>query len=87
MFWGAKKIKIFFFKYCSVRTKKLHKMKIKKIIFDTWKKKFNLNWIYLHKIFVTMYSICYTRPQLFVLGQTLFGNSLDGGKGFRKRYM
>ena len=25
--------------------------------------KFNLNWIYLHKIFVTMYSIPYTRGQ------------------------
>ena len=27
------------------------------------KKIFNLNWIYLHKIFVTMYSIPYTRPK------------------------
>ena len=34
----------------------------KKKKFDTWKKNLlNLNWIYLHKIFVTMYSIPYTR--------------------------
>ena len=29
MFWGAIKIFKFFEKYCSVRTKKLHKMKLK----------------------------------------------------------
>ena len=50
----------FFLKYCSVRTKKLHKMKLN-FFFDTLKKENNLNWIYLHKIFVTMYSIPYTR--------------------------
>ena len=34
---------------------------VKKCFYDTWKKIFNLNWIYLHKIFVMMYSIPYTR--------------------------
>ena len=34
MFWGA----IFFFKYCSVRTKKLHKMKLKKFFLILGKK-------------------------------------------------
>ena len=29
-----------FFKYCSVRTKKLHKMKLKNVFFYTWKKKY-----------------------------------------------
>jgi hypothetical protein len=29
MFWGAKKILNFFLKYCSVRTEKLHKIKLK----------------------------------------------------------
>ena len=37
-------------------------MKLKNLFLDTWKKKiFNLNWIYPHKILVTMYSIPYTR--------------------------
>ena len=40
MFSGAKKLLIFLKKRCSVRTKKLHKMKLKMIIFDTWKKKY-----------------------------------------------
>ena len=36
-------------------------MKLKKIIFDTWKKIWFLNWNYRHKIFITMYSIPYSR--------------------------
>ena len=49
MFWGAKKkFEIFFKKYCSVCTKKLHKLnEAKNFFFHTWKKKFNSNWIYL----------------------------------------
>ena len=39
MFWGAKKNSLK--KYCSVRTKKLHKMKLKKKFFDTWKKNYD----------------------------------------------
>ena len=36
-------------------------MKLKKNFLILGKKILNLNWIYLHKIFVTMYSIPYTR--------------------------
>ena len=36
-------------------------MQLKIFFFDNWKFFFNLNWIYLHKIFVTMYSIPYTQ--------------------------
>ena len=62
MFWGVKRFN-FFFKYCSVRTKKLHKMKLKNFFLMLGKKKINLNWIYLHKIFIKMYSIPYTRVE------------------------
>ena len=44
----------------------LHKMKLKKIFFWYLEKKiFNLNWIYLHKNFITKYSITYTRTGTF----------------------
>ena len=33
MFWGAKKVLKTFYKYCSVRTKKLHYMKLEQHIF------------------------------------------------------
>ena len=36
------------------------------------KKIFNLNWIYLHKIFVTMYSIPYTRHKGILLRFSFF---------------
>ena len=38
-------------------------MKLKNFFLILGKKIFNLNWIYLHKIFVSMYSIPYTRVQ------------------------
>ena len=41
MFWGAKEFKIFFKKHCSIRTKKLHKMKLIFFYFDIWKKNYN----------------------------------------------
>ena len=38
--FGGQKNCDFFFKYWSVPTKKLHKMKLEKCFFDTWKKKY-----------------------------------------------
>ena len=43
MFSGAKKMSNFFQKYCSVRTKKLHKMKVKKMYFFLGNLIMNLN--------------------------------------------
>ena len=40
-FGGQKKFWKFFKKYLSVRTKKLHKIKLKNFFFDTWKKNMN----------------------------------------------
>ena len=56
---GKKNLKKKIWKHFSNRIEKLHKMAL--IIFfeklwKSWK-----NWNYLHKILVTMYSICYTR--------------------------
>ena len=53
----------FFWKYCSVRTKKLHKMKLKKFFFDTWKKimifKLELSPQSFHyDVFNPLYSVC-----------------------------
>ena len=62
MFWGAKNFLKNFQKYFSNRIEKLHKMtfifffSFFEKVWKSWK-----NWNYFHKIFVTMYSICYTR--------------------------
>ena len=39
-FGGQNKHLNFFLNYCRVRTKKLHKIKVNKIFFDTWKKNY-----------------------------------------------
>ena len=44
----------------------MHKMKLKFFFWYLEKKLFNLNWIYLHKIFITKYSIPYTRGSAFI---------------------
>ena len=64
--WAFFEFFYIFFKYCSVSTKKLNKMKLKKNVWYLKKNLRFLNWNYQHKIFITMYSISYTRHFAFV---------------------
>ena len=74
---GKKESKIFK-KFLSVCTKKLHKMKLKKIFFDTWKKKiFHLPKLDLspqnfrYDVLYPLYSVCIEVPVEVLLKKIL----------------
>ena len=65
IFCGQKKNSKFFWKHSSVRTKKLHKIKLIFFFLILGKKKFNLNWIYLHKTLSLILGLWPTNSFLF----------------------
>ena len=76
MFWEVKKIQFSFWNIVASALKTWIKWSWKIFFLILGKKISNLNWIYLHKIFITMYSIPYTRVHINIKYNLLISNNV-----------